>query len=48
MFLYKDRTRQALQNENSIYVLENGHLALSGKSEDLLADPEVKKAYLGG
>jgi branched-chain amino acid transport system ATP-binding protein len=29
------------------YVLENGNLVLEGESEELLANPEVKKAYLG-
>jgi ABC-type branched-subunit amino acid transport system ATPase component len=29
-------------------VLENGHLALEGPSEDLLNNPKVKEAYLGG
>jgi branched-chain amino acid transport system ATP-binding protein len=30
------------------YVLENGRLVLEGGSEGLLANPQVKKAYLGG
>jgi branched-chain amino acid transport system ATP-binding protein len=30
------------------YVLENGNLVLDGNSSDLLNDPEVQKAYLGG
>jgi len=29
-------------------VLESGHLVLEGASDDLLENPEVKKAYLGG
>ena len=29
------------------YVPENGRVALSGLTEDLRADPHVKKAYLG-
>jgi ABC-type branched-subunit amino acid transport system ATPase component len=29
-------------------VLEHGNLVLEGSSEDLLENPEVKKAYLGG
>jgi branched-chain amino acid transport system ATP-binding protein len=29
------------------YVLENGRIALSGPAADLLADPRVKKSYLG-
>lgn len=48
ILLVEQNARLALQFAQRGYVLENGHLALSGKSEDLLADPEVKKAYLGG
>jgi len=29
-------------------VLESGQLVIEGRSEDLLDNPEVKKAYLGG
>jgi ABC-type branched-subunit amino acid transport system ATPase component len=29
-------------------VLENGRVVLEGRSGELLADPRVKKAYLGG
>jgi len=29
------------------YVLENGKVAISGKSEDMLNDSRVKEAYLG-
>jgi len=29
------------------YVLENGQLALEGKTSDLLNNEDVKKAYLG-
>jgi len=48
ILLVEQNARLALQFAQRGYVLENGYLALSGKSEDLLADPEVKKAYLGG
>jgi branched-chain amino acid transport system ATP-binding protein len=37
----------ALQFAQRGYVLENGNLVLEGESEGLLANPEVKKAYLG-
>jgi len=30
------------------YVLETGSIVLEGASADLLENPEVKKAYLGG
>lgn len=30
------------------YVLETGHIVLEGKAADLLKNPEVREAYLGG
>ncbi len=48
ILLVEQNARLALKFAQRGYVLENGHLALAGKSEVLLADPEVKKAYLGG
>jgi branched-chain amino acid transport system ATP-binding protein len=30
------------------YVLQTGHIVRSGDARDLLSDPEVQKAYLGG
>jgi branched-chain amino acid transport system ATP-binding protein len=29
------------------YVLENGHIVMSGRAADLRRDPAVRKAYLG-
>jgi branched-chain amino acid transport system ATP-binding protein len=37
----------ALSLADRAYVLENGRIRLSGKSQDLLEEPEVRKAYLG-
>ncbi|NNF99996.1 MAG: ABC transporter ATP-binding protein [Desulfobacteraceae bacterium] len=48
ILLVEQNARLALQFASRGYVLENGNLALEGTSEDLLANPEVKKAYLGG
>ncbi len=48
ILLVEQNARLALKFAKRGYVLENGHLVLSGKSDDLLSDPEVKKAYLGG
>ena len=48
VLLVEQNARLALQFAGRGYVLENGSLVLQGKSRDLLADPEVKKAYLGG
>jgi branched-chain amino acid transport system ATP-binding protein len=47
ILLVEQNARLALQFAQRGYVLENGLLALEGASGDLLADPEVKKAYLG-
>ena len=48
ILLVEQNARLALKFAQRGYVLENGNIVLSGKSEDLLANPEVKKAYLGG
>jgi branched-chain amino acid transport system ATP-binding protein len=48
ILLVEQNARLALQFAKRGYVLEHGNLVLEGRSEELLADPEVKKAYLGG
>jgi branched-chain amino acid transport system ATP-binding protein len=48
ILLVEQNARLALQFAERGYVLENGNLVLAGSSEDLIAAPEVKKAYLGG
>ena len=48
IFLVEQNARLALRFAGRGYVLENGDLVLEGDSEELLADPEVKRAYLGG
>jgi branched-chain amino acid transport system ATP-binding protein len=48
LLLVEQNARLALRFAQRGYVLENGNIVLSGKSEDLIADPEVKRAYLGG
>ncbi|MGD2156108.1 MAG: ABC transporter ATP-binding protein [Anaerolineales bacterium] len=48
ILLVEQNARMALQFAQRGYVLENGNLVLQGDSEDLLANDEVKKAYLGG
>jgi len=47
ILLVEQNARLALQFAQRGYVLENGRLVLEGNSSDLLANPEVKKAYLG-
>jgi branched-chain amino acid transport system ATP-binding protein len=48
ILLVEQNARLALQFASRGYVLENGNLVLQGDSKDLLNDPDVKKAYLGG
>jgi branched-chain amino acid transport system ATP-binding protein len=48
ILLVEQNARLALQFAQRGYVLEHGNLVLEGNSEELLDDPEVKKAYLGG
>lgn len=48
ILLVEQNARLALQFASRGYVLENGNLVLQGSSAELLDDPEVKKAYLGG
>ncbi len=47
ILLVEQNARAALQIAHRGYVLENGHIVLDGPARDLLADEEVKRAYLG-
>lgn len=46
--LVEQNAFQALAVADRAYVLETGHIKVSGPSQQLLHDSEVKKAYLGG
>ena len=48
ILLVEQNARMALQFASRGYVLESGSLVLEGPSNELLENPEVKKAYLGG
>lgn len=48
ILLVEQNARLALKFAERAYLLESGRLALEGPCEDLLHNPEVKKAYLGG
>jgi len=48
ILLVEQNARLALKFAQRGYVLENGNLVIDGNSKDLLDDPEVKNAYLGG
>jgi len=45
--LVEQDVRKALHLADRGYVLENGRITLSGKAAELIANPDVKKAYLG-
>jgi len=48
ILLVEQNARLALKFAQRGYVLETGHLVLAGACKELLANPEIKKAYLGG
>jgi branched-chain amino acid transport system ATP-binding protein len=48
ILLVEQNARLALQFAGRGYVLESGTVVLQGSSKELLENPEVKKAYLGG
>ncbi len=48
IFLVEQNARLALKNSHYTYVLENGTIVKEGKSKDLLNDPAIIEAYLGG
>ena len=47
IFLVEQNVRRCLEIASRAYVLEHGRIVMSGKSEELLKDERVKKAYLG-
>ena len=48
ILLVEQNANMALKLANRGYVLETGAIVLEGTSAELAANPEVKKAYLGG
>ena len=48
ILLVEQNARMALKFAQRGYVLETGSLVLEGSSQELLENPDVKKAYLGG
>ena len=48
VLLIEQNALQALQIANRGYVIANGTVQLTGSGSELLANPEVQKAYLGG
>ena len=48
IFLVEQNANQALKLADRGYVMEHGHIVMQGSGEQLLADPQVRQAYLGG
>jgi branched-chain amino acid transport system ATP-binding protein len=47
LLLVEQNAHKALQLAHRAYVLETGHVVMQGTGKELLASPEVRKAYLG-
>jgi branched-chain amino acid transport system ATP-binding protein len=47
ILLVEQNIHQALKIAHQAYVLKTGRLAMSGRGDELLANPEVQKAYIG-
>ncbi|MCL2658580.1 MAG: ABC transporter ATP-binding protein [Betaproteobacteria bacterium] len=48
IFLVEQNVRQALKVADRAYVIETGRIVLSGPGAELLGNPKVQDAYLGG
>ncbi len=48
ILLVEQNARLALKKSHRAYVLETGTITITGNSQDLLQDPQVQQAYLGG
>ena len=47
ILLVEQNTEHALSIAHHGFVMESGRIALSGSGKELLANPDVRKAYLG-
>lgn len=47
VLLVEQNAKMALSIADRAYVLETGHISMSGPAQELLSDEKVKKAYLG-
>jgi branched-chain amino acid transport system ATP-binding protein len=47
ILLVEQNIYQALKIADEAYVLKTGKIVMEGKGADLLADPEIQKAYIG-
>ena len=47
ILLVEQNINQALKIAHQAYVLKTGKIAMNGSGDELLADPEVQRAYIG-
>jgi len=47
VFLVEQDVQLALENSDYGYVIDTGRIAMEGPSKELLANPDIKKVYLG-
>jgi branched-chain amino acid transport system ATP-binding protein len=47
ILLVEQNIHQALKISHQAYVLKTGKIAMAGRGDELLADPEVQRAYIG-
>lgn len=48
ILLVEQNANQALRTARRAYIMETGKIAMSGESSQMISDPQVKRAYLGG
>ncbi|MDE0021612.1 MAG: ABC transporter ATP-binding protein [Candidatus Poribacteria bacterium] len=48
ILLVEQNAKMALETAHRAYVMETGRLTMEGEAEDLLNDPSIQNAYLGG
>jgi len=48
VLLVEQNANMALRHAHRGYVLETGTISMSGSGPELLGEPRVKEAYLGG
>ncbi|MBQ9882473.1 MAG: ABC transporter ATP-binding protein [Synergistes sp.] len=48
ILIVEQNAKKALQLSHRAYVIQTGSILMEGRSADLLHDPEIEKAYLGG
>ena len=47
ILLVEQNIHQALKISHSAFVMKTGKIVLTGKGDELMANPEIKKAYMG-